>query len=380
MKQRRFPQRRGGIYLLVLVGSATVTSISLLGLSMASERRQAADRAVNSQAATQLAHAAIELGIDTIARDPNWRWNQEIGWWFKARSLDGGTMALAVTDRAGASVSDGPCRAIVLRGVGKQSTSRTMIEVELEPEYIWPDDGLEAAAALGGVGYWKNEPDESKPQDGIANNAGTWEGASNLLTYESISCTTAHGYNGTDNYVRIKHENNYDNDNGSIALWYFQDDDQTLAGLFSKDDAWDGDIGGTAIMLTNSGLRFSIRRNGDVKHIFGEVPEPGQWHHVVATFGDDGMALYLDGVLQATDPLNLGWGQNYAPMVFGASNQAAALAGNSETIMGFLKGSVAHISVFNRALREGEVLTLMDAQRKPPIMRIVPGSWRRVTE
>lgn len=381
MKRRKLPQRRGGIYLLVLVGSATVTSISLLGLTMASERRQAAERSVHAQAATQVAHGALELGIDMLARDPSWRWRSPQGWWFKVKEFDGSTMALAVTDRAGSDIADGPCRPVVLRGVGIQSTSRTMFEVELEPEYVWPDDGLEVAQALGANGYWRNKPDEAKPADAIDVNKGEWRGDTDALTYESVSCTTAHGFNGTDNYVEIPNKIWYENNNGTISLWYYQDADQTQAGLFSKDDATDGDDGGTAISIVGSRIVFAMRRGNQVSQIIGGTSTQGQWHHVVATFGDNGMALYLDGVLQGTDPAVRGWKRNYAPIVLGASGQVAAMAGDTGGAIGsFLKGSAAHLSLFPRALSEGEVLTLMDAQRSPPRMRIVPGSWRRVTE
>ncbi len=378
MMSRTRTSRRGGIYLLVMVGSATVTTIALVGLSLSAERRQAAQRAVNAQAATQLAHASIEMGIHTIATDPSWRWTYGDGWWFKDHWIGDGRLALAVVDRDGGSITDAPCRPVVLRGVGIQGTSRTMLEVELEPEYVWPDDGLTVAQALGAMCYWSLDSGAS-PVDSISGFSGSWEGGSPSGSAESVSCSVAARFDGVDDFVEIRQQRALELAQGSIAFWFNQSTGQTQSGLFCKDDSVQGKTGGTGLTLSAGGLTFTMRSGGSQYSINGDVPEQGRWHHVVATFGASGMSLFLDGALQGTDPIAISWASNKAWPVVGVDAHGPAISGTDSRSQ-FLDGSVAHLSIFDRQLSEGEVLTLMDAQRAPSTMRIVPGSWRRVTE
>ncbi len=389
MSPRIRTSRRGGIYLLVMVGSATVTTIALVGLSLSAERRQAAQRAVNAQGATQLAHASIELGLHTIATDPSWRWTYGDGWWFTNRSLDGGRLALAVVDRDGGSITDAPCRPVVLRGVGIQGTSRTMLEVELEPESIWPDDGLTVAKALGAVHYWRfgAEEEVDKLLDPINDRDAEWLPVLPTAGAESLSCDTTRKLNGIDQFVGIKHNTDFDLEAGTVAFWYIQTGDVERAGLFGKDELG-FDKGGHTTVLLDGPLVFTMESLTKTYTATGRTtPAPGEWHHVAITFGPDGMWLYLDGSLEATNSYTAGWKSaksdtdNSAPIALGANAMNASESGGfASNPTDFLEGAVAHLSIFDRQLSEGEVVTLMDAQRRPSTMRIVPGSWRRVTE
>jgi signal peptidase I len=58
------------------------------------------------------------------------------------------------------------------------------------------------------------------------------------------------------------------------------------------------------IWMTNGGvLRFSIRHNNAVRTISAPGTfNDGAWHHTVATLSSSGMRLYVDGILQASNP------------------------------------------------------------------------------
>jgi signal peptidase I len=57
------------------------------------------------------------------------------------------------------------------------------------------------------------------------------------------------------------------------------------------------------IWMTNGGvLRFSIRQNNSVRTISSaETFNDGAWHHAVATLSSNGMRLYVDGLLRASN-------------------------------------------------------------------------------
>ena len=85
-------------------------------------------------------------------------------------------------------------------------------------------------------------------------------------------------------------------------------------------------------MLTTSGrlnLRLQSASGDQELYSSSGSVAAGQWHHVVVTFGDAGMQLYLDGSLVDSDAYTGGLGTtsggsgNYEPIAIGANTYAS---------------------------------------------------------
>jgi hypothetical protein len=376
--------RRGGIYAMVMIGSATVTTMALAGLTFSAERRVAAERAANSQAATQLAKGAIEIGLQRINSDPQWRWSYSDGWWMDRVPMGDGFIGLGVFNPQGAVIGADPCGQVRIRGVGAVGTARTMFEVDLVPEHLWPDDGPVVAKALGAIAYWPNAGGPAPLTDAIGTQNAVWVGSDPRSRSAGVSCTSAESSNA-NSYIKVDHHANFEIQQGAVAFWFLQHSSQTKAGLFSKDGSGRGSGGRMSLWLEGNAPQLRLRSTSQNYAIAGPALAVGEWHHLAATFGPLGLRLYVNGQLQASDAYTGGWYDvinrtgNTEPIIF--CGIADAASGSAHTPIDILlDGAVAHASIYKRQLTDGEILTLIDAHRRPPTMRILPTSWRRVVD
>ena len=382
--------RRGGIYAMVIISSATVTTIALTALSLAGEQRIAADRASNSLAATVLARSAIELAMHEINTDPSWRSKRPDGWWFKDKPLGEGTIAVAAVSTKAGTLQANPCGPVLLRSVGKVGTSRTMLEVQIAPEQLWPDSGFDVASSLGAIVYWSLEGptpniDDDKFEDPIDSRNGDYIGALMTTVLECVSCSTARKYNGTDNYAEVKISDGSDIVQGGFAFWFFLADSSPEMGLFNRDKAGYYNGGHTILRILDNKLSLLMQSKTRDYIITGPSPEIWTWNHAAVTFGPGGLRLYLNGQLVGSDPYTGGWYdrvinlKNTEPILLGGPAREGIDLG-LQPIPGLLKGSIAHVTIYNRQLAAGEVVTLYDAQRPQGPMRFIPSTWSKVVD
>ena len=188
-------------------------------------------------------------------------------------------------------------------------------------------------------------------------------------TYRGRSPTTAtrpRFSRGNNDYIEVAHDDAYLLDNGSIQLWFNADDLAQDQALFSKDSTGYDTGGHLNLMLTTSG-RLNLRlqsANGDQElySASGSV-SAGQWHHVVVTFGDAGMQLYLDGSLVDSDAYTGGLGTtsggsgNYEPIAIGANTYGSGDL-TITPLVEFFDGRIDEVAIFGSQLSQADVQRL----------------------
>lgn len=114
---------------------------------------------------------------------------------------------------------------------------------------------------------------------------------------------SALGFSGGQ-YVVVQNDGSFDLSEGTIELWFRLN--EAIAGAVP----WNQMIGKSLDDDSNSylgigdnppgKLRFKMEKGGDDESIASDSDQwnAGQWYFVAATFGSDGLQLYIDGVLQ----------------------------------------------------------------------------------
>ena len=154
--------------------------------------------------------------------------------------------------------------------------------------------------------------------------------------------------------------------NGSFELWFTAD---SVAGdhtLVAKNSAGQGTGGQFAILIRNGGR--AVFALGDEQANFAAQSGAGVVAanapvHLVATFGADGMHLFVNGVEVGSNAypggLDAGLG-NFELLVVGADS-GAGTPGTADTLVSFFDGLIDEFAVYDRALTAAEVQQLFDA-------------------
>jgi hypothetical protein len=189
---------------------------------------------------------------------------------------------------------------------------------------------------LSPVGYWTlGETSGTAAVDSISANNGTYNGttgATGAAGAINNSGGNAAEFNGSDDYIEIAHDPAYLLDNGAIQLWFNADNLSAKQTLISKDSS-DFDNGGHFYieLLTTGEFKVRLQSATDEYEIFtsGAGITAGNWHHVVLTFGAQGMQLYLDGSKVDSNAYTGGLGTtsggsgNAEPLVIGANTDGS---------------------------------------------------------
>ena len=227
---------------------------------------------------------------------------------------------------------------------------------------------------LSPLGYWRlGEGAGPTVVDETGTNNGTYVniptlGAAGVLADDSSNTSVT--FDGTVNddtgdYVEIAHDASYLIDEGAIQFWFNTADVTQDSGLFSKDALGFGNGGHVSIDFTPTS-HVSVRLQSTTTDYTIESTQAltaSQWHHVVFTFGSQGMKLYVDGQLEASDVYTGGLGTssggsgNDEPLTIGASTQLSGSGTVTPTERHF-DGQIDEVAFLNLALSAEEVQDL----------------------
>jgi hypothetical protein len=192
------------------------------------------------------------------------------------------------------------------------------------------------------------------------NGHGTQSYSPTILT----SRLTAATFNGSNQCVNLT--NIFDNPGTtafSVELWFNQDTRingrtmRLLTGLTGQDKGWELSINAPDHATPSSRNTIYFARGSGV----GAVDYAGtgavnldQWYHLVATYGSNQMAVYLDGVLMGTptsSTRSLPAGTS-DPLMLGCR---LVNPGDANTHAEWFQGAIAEVSLYTRALTAREV-------------------------
>jgi PKD repeat protein len=136
----------------------------------------------------------------------------------------------------------------------------------------------------------------------------------------------------------------------SVESWFNTTSTQggRIVGYGSTQDQWSNNYDRFVYMFSDGRLRFGVWGPGEQVIDTPRAYNDGDWHQVVATFGANGMALYVDGQLVGSGPgSNVdaydGYWRVGADNIWGGANTAS------------LDGLVDEFSVFDKVLTPAQV-------------------------
>lgn len=140
----------------------------------------------------------------------------------------------------------------------------------------------------------------------------------------------------------------------SSELWFktTTDDGGALINFGDSNDGTSEGRGRFTYMLPDGRIRAGVYNNGFKTVTSQDAFNDGKWHHVVATFGDDGISLYVDGDIQAANaepeqPLRM-WGY----WRVGGDSLKSWPGGVKATAF---DGVIDEVAVYNKALSAADV-------------------------
>ena len=162
-----------------------------------------------------------------------------------------------------------------------------------------------------------------------------------------------------DDFLEAGHNATLAVPNGTIALTFTAADVFGSHALFSKDGR-NFDNGGHLTAWIRDG-QLKIRQQSDSETEYLTVPNfivnPGVEHHLAISFGDDGLKVYVDGQLRATEPtFKVGLDTNERSLLIGASG--AQRSEDSQTPNDPFEGEIANFAVYDTALSPVDVAAL----------------------
>ena len=189
----------------------------------------------------------------------------------------------------------------------------------------------------------------------------------NGVTFESGKVGQAFRFNGIRGCIDCGDLNAVELENGTYEMWFMteiansgRDPLNSYQALISK--MYQGSLRARKLILENARtIKFEIydqSQPGSFVRIYTRPVEfePGEWHHVAATWGETGMKIYLDGVLNDSSEYT-GYGySSELPFVIGNLKEDF----NTGREYGFY-GMIDEISIYERALTAQEIKSIYDA-------------------
>ncbi|HMJ89950.1 MAG TPA: protein kinase [Candidatus Acidoferrum sp.] len=192
--------------------------------------------------------------------------------------------------------------------------------------------------------------------------------------------------NGTDAWIRVPDSPALHFSNAvSVSMWFKRDDQESFGGLIDKHDP--GSVCNFGVHMspewnfhvyfcegTNApfGRRNGVRLPGRFQNSFSPLPEPGVFHHLVATWAQTTpenvtMQTYLDGKLVKSGVFegNLKRSVNHAPISIGTAREGKAGS------IDMFRGLIDEVALYDRVLTQEEVLDQLNAINDSPSRELV---------
>ncbi|WP_100643542.1 LamG domain-containing protein [Alteromonas facilis] len=174
---------------------------------------------------------------------------------------------------------------------------------------------------------------------------------------------------GSGNVMSIPHSDAYHLPNGTVSLWinvpklsHRSRPSAGGMGIFSKDSNGRDNGGHLTFWVTRYGaVRVRMENTTTSATIqTGNYIRENQWHHIVVTFGSDGLRTYIDGTLRGTQTnFTSGLGYNREPIILGANAwQTGNDSSPNNQLRDIYRGSIDDVRIYEQQLNAQEVSTL----------------------
>lgn len=382
-------KRRGSVYLAIMVVVAAVTTLVLTGVSLRIHLHERAQRGTDTGAVRRLATSAAELAVHAASADAAvFKQTAGSGVLFQDLPLNPGVISATVTDAdTKATVASATTNYLVIaRGDAGDSTARISLLLET------PDDDLSLfmAQTPEAVAYWPlDDVNTTVATEKIAARHGIYAVANAAGAYTHAHAGPAPRMTWFTELVRVPHHTNFELANGTLFFWVRFDLKPTINGVqmgaLSKEKSPRDGAMNLAVFLTRDDLSFVLNNAANQGRTISTPSShivQGQWHFVAVTWGDDGMHLFLDGVLRAESDTEFSLqaqrsrAANRHDWYFGVRNIPFSIYSQSSPVF----GSVARVGLLNTQIDESQVQAIYNTTTMPPGIRLVPGSFATVVD
>lgn len=384
--QAHHDERRGSIYLVVLVVVASVVTMVLVGTALrrttAEHYRTTDDRMRARQGARSATEAALTLMDDKDTFLTNARGGTTI---MKTAGVGKSTLSVTVVDKDTGTTADDDTETLLVTAAAETDEARSLVsfDVQILPGY------LDTLLDKGATSYWALDEakNESVAVDQIGAIDGTYSTPKNAGKEDFPDDGVAPGITKTTDVIDIPHDSSFETSQGTIVIWALFSDmsDSDTQTIFSKEDndAVEFDV---AMYVASSTLKLVIDSKYDfLDRIYNydiSSKNDKDWHHFAYSFGLGGTRIYVDGVRVSYDPLYT-IGLSYSYLTYTERNDERWYLGarrDTGSAADPIDGSVARFAFFPTQLSDSEIAELMDAQINAVKLEPVEGSFARVVE
>jgi len=385
--------RTGSIYLVTLVTVAAITSMILIGVSLRSTSSdQSAIVETMTESNTDLLNAA-EYAIEKINADLNWIATAQKGVVFSPYTLGDstieGTVVDADTDALPTNTTTNYRVTLTSDNTIFHSSSQFVVNCEgskvdyidfltkKDASFYWPMGEITGAAtATDLIGTYDGTYLDPRVVGTDTNDEG---GLVPVFANSNDSLEIPYGP------LLIEAE-------GGVSLWMKSSNSDTfginmIAGMLyasGGDPTFNlSSFGTTLTAYISEDGSFDL---GKAVQTPGNVFTPNTWHHVMVTWGGDGLLVYVDGVLKGSNKSNIdGIGtarkinNGWQPFYIGSGYNL--YSGSFPAPSRGFDGSIAHFAYFYKQLSSSKVEEI--AAIRPDennLLSMVSNSWVRVYE
>ena len=177
-----------------------------------------------------------------------------------------------------------------------------------------------------------------------------------------VTSGTSASFDSGPDHVMVEHSDEYLLKEGTVSLWFKIDNHANFHTLFCKDTDFKGDFAiyttGTGALVVTFDSTHSLTHTGLIE---------GQWHHAAVSFGPEGLALYLDGVLVDTNTYTGGLHDvnpyhgftNLFPITLGARDSTSIAGWNQSNLAYYLQGDLDDVRIYDAWCDASQVAEIM---------------------
>ncbi|MCD6534924.1 MAG: DUF1566 domain-containing protein [Deltaproteobacteria bacterium] len=232
-------------------------------------------------------------------------------------------------------------------------------------------DGSVFASRIGGLSDLTSGLVAYYPFDGSANDSsvnghdGTISGGA---TFTDGISGQAINFDGINDKVTVSHSDDLNSANGTWSLWIYPHGDGGYA--ITKDTLGYNNDG--KLYVSTDSVSFLIDGNNQYNYASSasRTITQNKWHHVAATWGNDGMKLYIDGSLSASNLSYIQGIDTVGDLVFGGLF--------NDYNNPWFDGKMDEVRIYNRALSEIEISKLFGMDNSDSAILTVSPSSRNV--
>ncbi|MEN1704526.1 MAG: LamG-like jellyroll fold domain-containing protein, partial [Planctomycetota bacterium] len=267
--------------------------------------------------------------------------------------IESGAQITAGGVRGGVTVVDGSqLHTDSVDGLGTLSYDGDSLVVEQTaptPESIGLGDSTAASSAITQrepVAYWQFTDDGAKDQ--VAGVDGVYSGDASFADSDLRSVR----FDGSGDAVTIPHSDDFRLENGAVEFKFNADDSSERQGLFSKDSRNFDDGGHLTVWVDDGRVEVRLQSDSDSYTLRSDqVVQSGEWTDVAVRFGEGGLQLFVNGVLEGTDSYAGGLGStsggsgNAEPIVLGANSWRSGNE-SADNLQEHFAGMIADVAVY----------------------------------